>query len=117
MILITDSGSTKCDWIAIDDAGKTLFEKIRTKGLNPAILPEKKLNRIISKSKELMQFKSDSRTRRTTLVYTFVEWRAAPVTDWTHILHAIGRTTLYLLLDMQHVNTLHDIQPDNITNT
>ncbi len=59
MILITDSGSTKCDWIAIDDSGKTLFEKIRTKGLNPAILPEKKLNRIISKSKELMQFKSE----------------------------------------------------------
>lgn len=59
MILITDSGSTKCDWIAIDDTGKMLSEKIRTKGLNPAILPEKKLNRIISKSKELMQFKSE----------------------------------------------------------
>jgi N-acetylglucosamine kinase-like BadF-type ATPase len=59
MILITDSGSTKCDWIAIDHKGKLLSEKIRTKGLNPAILPEKKLNRIISKSKELMQFKTD----------------------------------------------------------
>jgi N-acetylglucosamine kinase-like BadF-type ATPase len=59
MILITDSGSTKCDWIAIDSKGKLLSEKIRTKGLNPAILPEKKLNRIISKSKELMQFKTD----------------------------------------------------------
>jgi N-acetylglucosamine kinase-like BadF-type ATPase len=56
MILITDSGSTKCDWIAIDDSGKLLSEKIRTKGLNPAILPEKKLNRIISKSEELMRF-------------------------------------------------------------
>lgn len=59
MILITDSGSTKCDWIVMDDTGNMLTEKIRTKGLNPAILPEKKLHRIISKSKELMQFKTD----------------------------------------------------------
>jgi N-acetylglucosamine kinase-like BadF-type ATPase len=59
MILITDSGSTKCDWIAIDDTGKMLSEKIRTKGLNPAILAEKKLTRIISKSEELMQFQSE----------------------------------------------------------
>lgn len=61
MILITDSGSTKCDWIAIDDTGKMLSEKIRTKGLNPAILPEKKLRKIISKSSdELMQFKAQA---------------------------------------------------------
>lgn len=57
MILITDSGSTKCDWIVIDDTGKQLHEKIRTKGLNPAILKEKKLNKIIRGSDELMQFK------------------------------------------------------------
>ena len=57
MILITDSGSTKCDWIVIDKEGNQLFEKIRTKGLNPAILKEKKLNKIIRNSDELMQFK------------------------------------------------------------
>ena len=57
MILITDSGSTKCDWIVIDKDGKQLNEKIRTKGLNPAILKEKKLNKIIRNSDELMQFK------------------------------------------------------------
>lgn len=57
MILITDSGSTKCDWIVIDKNGEQLHEKIRTKGLNPAILKEKKLNKIIRKSDELMQFK------------------------------------------------------------
>ncbi|MBR9846140.1 MAG: N-acetylglucosamine kinase [Algicola sp.] len=57
MILITDSGSTKCDWIVIDDQGNQLHEKIRTKGLNPAILKEKKLNKIIRNSDELMQFK------------------------------------------------------------
>lgn len=54
MILITDSGSTKCDWIAIDKNGNQAAEKIRTKGLNPAILTEKKLNKIIRKSDELM---------------------------------------------------------------
>lgn len=46
MILITDSGSTKCDWIALDNKGVELF-KTRTKGLNPAILqPEELLSRI-----------------------------------------------------------------------
>ena len=38
MTIITDGGSTKCDWIAIDDNGIQLFEEVRTKGLNPAIL-------------------------------------------------------------------------------
>lgn len=56
MILIVDSGSTKCDWIAIDKNGKQLHEKIRTKGLNPAILKEKKLEKIIRKNKELKPF-------------------------------------------------------------
>ncbi len=56
MILIVDSGSTKCDWIAVDEHGKQLHEKIRTKGLNPAILKEKKLEKIIRKNKELEQF-------------------------------------------------------------
>jgi hypothetical protein len=53
MILIVDSGSTKCDWIAIDKSGNQLLEKIRTKGLNPAILSEKKLSKIIKKNKDL----------------------------------------------------------------
>lgn len=56
MILIVDSGSTKCDWIAIDKNGTQLHEKIRSKGLNPAILKEKKLEKIIRKTKELDQF-------------------------------------------------------------
>ncbi|MGS2726199.1 BadF/BadG/BcrA/BcrD ATPase family protein [Psychroserpens sp. BH13MA-6] len=59
MILIVDSGSTKCDWIAVDKNGEQLHEKIRTKGLNPAILKEKKLKKIIRESQELMQFKDD----------------------------------------------------------
>ncbi len=59
MILITDGGSTKCDWIAMDESGKQLQEKIRTKGLNPAILSEKKLHKIVSKSDELMAFSKE----------------------------------------------------------
>ncbi|EPR70786.1 hypothetical protein ADIWIN_3433 [Winogradskyella psychrotolerans RS-3] len=59
MILITDGGSTKCDWIAIDSNGKQAVDKIRTKGLNPAIVAEKKLSKIIRKSKELMAIASD----------------------------------------------------------
>jgi N-acetylglucosamine kinase-like BadF-type ATPase len=54
MILITDGGSTKCDWIAIAKDGTLAVEKIRTKGLNPAIIEEKKLKKIIRKSEELM---------------------------------------------------------------
>jgi N-acetylglucosamine kinase-like BadF-type ATPase len=47
MIFIVDSGSTKCDWIAIDENGIQLFEKERTKGLNPAILsPDELLGRL-----------------------------------------------------------------------
>jgi N-acetylglucosamine kinase-like BadF-type ATPase len=55
MILIVDSGSTKCDWIAVDKDGNQLMEKIRTKGLNPAILSESKLTKIIRKSETLME--------------------------------------------------------------
>lgn len=55
MVLIVDSGSTKCDWIAVDNNGKQLFDKIRTPGLNPAILKERELKKIIKDSKELMQ--------------------------------------------------------------
>ncbi|MBC3846523.1 N-acetylglucosamine kinase [Winogradskyella echinorum] len=54
MILITDGGSTKCDWIAIDKNGNQAVDKIRTKGLNPAIIAEKKLKKIVRKSEELM---------------------------------------------------------------
>lgn len=53
MILIVDSGSTKSDWIAVDSNGNKLSEKIRTKGLNPAILSEKKLRKIILKNEDL----------------------------------------------------------------
>lgn len=59
MILIVDSGSTKADWISVDNKGVQIQEKIRTGGLNPEILKEKKLYKIIRKSDELMKCKRD----------------------------------------------------------
>ncbi|TGV01283.1 N-acetylglucosamine kinase [Flavivirga rizhaonensis] len=59
MILIVDSGSTKSDWIAVDGNGNQLLEKIRTKGLNPAILEEKKLKKIIKSNSLLKEHKNN----------------------------------------------------------
>lgn len=59
MILIVDSGSTKCDWIAIDKDGNRLLEKIRTKGLNPAILSQNKLTKIIKKNSALKEIRKN----------------------------------------------------------
>ena len=43
MILIVDSGSTKTDWIAIDNQGNEIFET-QTRGLNPTMLSNEILN-------------------------------------------------------------------------
>lgn len=60
MILIVDSGSTKCDWIAIDSKnGKEVFDKQRTRGLNPAIISEADAYDIISRNQILVQYKSE----------------------------------------------------------
>ena len=54
MILIIDSGSSKSDWIAIDSKkGTHLFEKQRTRGLNPAIISEQEARDIINNMKHL----------------------------------------------------------------
>jgi len=53
MILIVDSGSTKCDWLAVDGQGNRLMEKIRTKGLNPAILSKDQLYNVIIQHHDL----------------------------------------------------------------
>lgn len=58
MILVADSGSTKTNWIAINDKGETQF-KIDTQGLNPAVFSKETLyERIVSK-KELNEVKSE----------------------------------------------------------
>jgi N-acetylglucosamine kinase-like BadF-type ATPase len=48
MILIADGGSTKADWIALDASKKEIF-RVRTLGLNPAVVPQEELtNRIVN---------------------------------------------------------------------
>lgn len=42
MKLLVDSGSTKADWIAIDDTGKVLFTT-QSLGLNPEVLTEEEI--------------------------------------------------------------------------
>ena len=48
MILIADGGSTKADWIALDDKRNEVF-RVRTLGLNPAVVSQEELaNRIVN---------------------------------------------------------------------
>ncbi|MCL7753502.1 N-acetylglucosamine kinase [Polaribacter sp. Z022] len=56
MILIAESGSTKCDWVLLN-LTKNETKKIRTKGLNPAILKKKELKKVISENKDLAKHK------------------------------------------------------------
>jgi len=58
MILIAESGSTKCDWILLDSSKKDPI-RIRTKGLNPAILKKKELKKIVSDTFELTKYKDE----------------------------------------------------------
>ncbi|MBG7631377.1 MAG: N-acetylglucosamine kinase [Bacteroidetes bacterium] len=61
MLLIADSGSTKCDWVLFKDKVQEPI-KIRTKGLNPSILKKEVLLEVISNSKELIKYKSEIKT-------------------------------------------------------
>lgn len=54
MIFIVDSGSTKTDWIALDDSGQVLFST-QTLGLNPQVLPSAILTERIINNFDLYQ--------------------------------------------------------------
>lgn len=56
MILIADGGSTKADWIALNDDKKELF-RVRTLGLNPAVVSESELSNRITNMFELINVK------------------------------------------------------------
>ena len=43
MILVVDSGSTKTDWIALNDKGEEIIST-QTLGLNPQMLSNENLN-------------------------------------------------------------------------
>jgi len=50
MILVVDSGSTKCDWLSLNHKGEQLYEKQQTRGLNPAIITENDIVERINES-------------------------------------------------------------------
>jgi N-acetylglucosamine kinase-like BadF-type ATPase len=52
MILISDGGSTKCDWVLLNEKGEVTL-KTRTKGLNPAVFPREELIKRIQSNSEL----------------------------------------------------------------
>ena len=58
MKIIVDSGSTKTDWIAIDDGGNKLFET-QTLGLNPQVLTEHILEERIINNYDLYQIRKE----------------------------------------------------------
>lgn len=58
MILIADGGSTKADWIAIDTNKEEAF-RVRTLGLNPAIVPKEELSNRIVNMFQLMNIKEE----------------------------------------------------------
>jgi len=54
MTIIADGGSTKCDWILLDEKGEQLL-KTRTKGLNPAVITTDELYVRLKENSELTQ--------------------------------------------------------------
>ena len=54
MRLIVDSGSTKTDWICINDKGEVLFDT-QTKGLNPQVLTEQIIEERVINNFDLYQ--------------------------------------------------------------
>lgn len=55
MILLTDGGSTKCDWILLNNSGEVVL-KTRTLGLNPAVVHGEELSQRISDNKDLQPY-------------------------------------------------------------
>jgi len=58
MILIADGGSTKADWIALNTNKEEVF-RVRTLGLNPAIVPQEELSNRIVNMFQLMHIKEE----------------------------------------------------------
>lgn len=60
MILIADGGSTKADWIALNDKKQEVF-RVRTLGLNPAVVPEEELTNRVVNTFQLINIKEQVR--------------------------------------------------------
>jgi len=61
MILIADSGSTKTNWVALNNKGKEVFIA-KTKGLNPAVFKKKVLIKRILTNEKLTSHKESVET-------------------------------------------------------
>ena len=59
MRLIVDSGSTKADWIAVNEEGKVLFTT-QTLGLNPEILDEDEIIERLNDRFDILQNKKEA---------------------------------------------------------
>jgi len=58
MLLIADSGSTKCDWVLFTTKDSDPI-KFRSKGLNPSILKREELTEVIESCQKLIQYKNE----------------------------------------------------------
>lgn len=58
MVLIADGGSTKCDWILLDNTGEVVL-KTRTKGLNPTVFTNEILQERLNSNLELQKVKDE----------------------------------------------------------
>ena len=58
MKLLVDSGSTKADWVAIDESGSVLFDT-HTLGLNPEILEESEIIHRLNSSESIVKHKAE----------------------------------------------------------
>ena len=56
MIILADGGSTKCDWILLDEQGEILF-KTPTEGLNPAVFSKALLEERLKDNEELASYR------------------------------------------------------------
>ncbi len=54
MILFADSGSTKCDWVLVEENGQTIC-KTKTIGINPLVLSNDNIISIVEKAKTLLK--------------------------------------------------------------
>lgn len=57
MILVADSGSTKCDWVLADTDGKQLLTT-QSEGINPMALSDKAIFSIIRENTDLQPYRS-----------------------------------------------------------
>jgi len=101
MLLIADSGSTKCDWLALDGKQETLFE---TEGLNPLLMSADEMFKILEQS-EMQNIRAtvkrvffygtacSSDERRAKVINALTDFFASAKTTATHDMLAAAHAT------------------------